>query len=262
MVDPSRGVLYPAKLPTLTRLAPPPLAAELVGWFWIPEWQIAAGRSSRQELVPFPASNLVVELDHVGFTGPATTISHRDLTGTGWAVGALLRPAGVAALIDDPGAYVDSYQPFEAADLHDAVFAAMTDGDAATRHSRAITAFADWLADRVPEPSDEARLANAMADLLMSDPTILRLDDAAQALASSPRTLQRLARRYVGLSPSAMIRRRRLQEAAQLIRDDPAADLASIAADLGYTDHAHLSNDFRSVLAFSPSAYRGTVHPN
>ncbi len=100
-----------------------------------------------------------------------------------------------------------------------------------------------------------------MADLLMTDPTILRLDDAAQTLSVSPRTLQRLAHRYVGISPSAIIRRRRLQEAAKRIREDPSADLAALAADLGYADHAHLTKDFRVVLAFSPSSYRRTVHP-
>jgi len=53
-----------------------------------------------------------------------------------------------------------------------------------------------------------------------------------------------------------MIRRRRLQEAAQRIRETPTSDLATIAAELGYADHAHLSNDFRSVLGVTPRAYR------
>lgn len=37
---------------------------------------------------------------------------------------------------------------------------------------------------------------------------------------------------------------------------DPDTDLAAIAADLGYTDHAHLTRDFRQVLGFTPSEYR------
>jgi AraC-like DNA-binding protein len=53
-----------------------------------------------------------------------------------------------------------------------------------------------------------------------------------------------------------MIQRRRLQEAAERVRTDPEVDLSSLAADLGYADHAHLTNDFRTVLGFTPSAYR------
>ena len=257
MVDPTRGILYPARLPSFTRVPPPAAAAELVVWFWIPEWDIAAGRSSRQEVVPYPASNLVVEVDAVGFAGPTTRASHQDLTGRGWAVGALLRPAATPSLAD-PASAVDGYLPLELPDLHAAVAAAMTTSDQAARHAAAATAFADWLVRRVPPPGEEERLANAMADLLMTDAAVLRVEDAADRLAVSVRTLQRLARRYVGVTPSAMIRRRRLQEAAQRVRRHPDSDLAAIAADLGYADHAHLTNDFRAVLGFTPSRYRSS----
>lgn len=103
----------------------------------------------------------------------------------------------------------------------------------------------------------EGRLANAMAGLIDGDATVLQVSDAATRLGVSPRTLQRLARRYVGLTPVAMIRRRRLQEAAERLRNDPDANIAAVAADLGYRDHAHLAGDFRAVLGFTPSTYRG-----
>src|SRR5256885_8865357 len=80
-----RGVLYPARLPTFDRLPAPGAVAQLVRWFWIPEWQIQPGRSSRQHLIAFPACNLVVEPDAVGFAGPTTGRSYPDLTGTRWA---------------------------------------------------------------------------------------------------------------------------------------------------------------------------------
>ncbi|MFT4199490.1 helix-turn-helix domain-containing protein [Gordonia sp. (in: high G+C Gram-positive bacteria)] len=259
MVDPSRGVLYPTRLPSFTRIGPPARVADLVGWFWIPEWDLPPGRSSRQHLVAYPSCNLVVEADGVGLAGPSTRISHRDLTGRGWAVGALLRPAAVATLTEDPGSLRDAYAPVRAPDLHTAVCAAMSGSDQADRHRAAVEAYSDWLVERVGLATAEARLANEMAGLLMTDSSVLRLDDAAQALAVSSRTLQRLARRYVGVSPTAIIRRRRLQEAAQVIRDDPHPDLSAIAADLGYADHAHLTNDFAAVLAFTPSAYRATI---
>lgn len=60
-----RGILYPAMLPSLHRVPPAEGLDGLVRWFWIPRWEIAPGRTSRQQILPFPASNLVVEPDGV-----------------------------------------------------------------------------------------------------------------------------------------------------------------------------------------------------
>src|SRR5688500_2925265 len=46
-----RGILYPARLPTFDRLPPPERVAALVRWFWIPQWRIEPGRSSRQHII-------------------------------------------------------------------------------------------------------------------------------------------------------------------------------------------------------------------
>lgn len=258
--DDWRGVLYPARMPTFHRLPPPETVAAWVRWFWIPEWHLAPGRVSRQEIIAFPACNLVVESDLVGVAGPTTRCSFRDLTGHGWAVGALLRPAAVPHLVEDPVTVRDAYRTLDLPDLHAAVTAAMTtDHEEDVRRSRAVEAFAHWLEERMPAPSREALLANTMADLIDADPSVLQVEQAAARVGVSVRTLQRLARQYVGLSPAAMIRRRRLQEAAERLRREPGVDIAAVANDLGYADHAHLTTDFRTVLNFTPSAYRGTT---
>jgi AraC-like DNA-binding protein len=258
-----RGVLYPARLPTFNRLPTPDAVAQLVRWFWIPEWQIEPGRSSRQHLIAFPACNLVVGPDGVTLAGPTTGSSHRDLTGTGWAVGALLRPAAVPHLTADPAALRDTNQPVDLPVLHEGVCRAMIGpGDQQARHHRAVGAYVSWLAGTVPPPDREALLANAMADAIDSDPTIQTVEDAALRLHLSARSLQRLARRYVGLPPSTMIRRRRLQEAAERLRTGPNTTLADVAADLGYSDHAHLANEFRSVLGLTLGTYRRRVSPD
>ncbi|MFB7893846.1 helix-turn-helix domain-containing protein [Microbacterium sp. NPDC056044] len=250
MTDPTRGVLYPERLPRFTRIAPEGAASALVEWFWIPEWDLPDGVVSRQPVLGYPAANLVVEAGTVTLWGATTRASERELRGSGWAVGALLKPAAYARLSDAPGALVDAHIVLDEPELSRYVSGAMPDLDAAA------AAMSAWLVARVGPPTSDARLANAMADLLMGDPAILRLDDAAERLRVSVRTLQRLAHRIVGVSPAAMIRRRRLQEAAQRVREDPAAPLAEIAAELGYADQAHLANDFRAVLGLTATDYR------
>jgi AraC-like DNA-binding protein len=256
MVGSFRGILYPARLPTFHRVPAPGSVTDLVQWFWIPEWDIEPGHTSRQHVIAFPTSNLVVQKDHVEFAGPTTRRSHRDLTGRGWAVGALLRPALVPRFTDDPGSLRDAQLTLPLTDLRASVAAAMSGSDPAERRQRAVEAFTGWLVAQGTEVSEEGMLANAMMDLIGTSAEVTRLEDAAARLFVSPRTLQRVARKHIGLSPSALIRRRRLQEAADRSRTDPAADLAAIAAELGYTDHAHLTNDFQKTLGFTPSTYR------
>ncbi|WP_019204435.1 helix-turn-helix transcriptional regulator [Tsukamurella sp. 1534] len=249
-----RGVLYPAALPVFERRPPAPSVTALVRWFWVSQWNIAPGRSSRQEVLCFPALNLVVEPEFVGLQGATTVRSHKDLAGTGWAVGALLRPAATAAVTDDPAARLDDYSPVALPDLHAAVAEPMGRGDI----PGACAAFESWFAARVPTVPDEAQLANRLVALIEEDAAIATVEDAAAALAMSPRTAQRLTKRYVGLPPLALIHRRRLQQAAERLRLEAGLPIATIAAELGYADQAHLIRDFRKVLGFTPGGYRTT----
>ena len=90
-------MLYPAKLPRFMRYGPGAESAHLVQWFWVPRWQLPAGESVRQEILPFPAANLTIADDGVSLTGPSTRLIHKVLAGTGWALGCFCS-AGLAAL--------------------------------------------------------------------------------------------------------------------------------------------------------------------
>lgn len=173
-------------------------------------------------------------------------------------MGALLKPAAVPALTSDPVSLRDRYEPIDAPDLLRRVAGVLADEVTADTRASAAAAVAGWLATQVGELSAEARLANRLAELAGTEPALLRVRDLADCLGISERSVQRLARRYIGLSPAALIRRRRLQEAAERIRNDPDADLATLAADLGYADQAHLTNEFTRVLGLTPAAYRRT----
>ncbi|KHK98484.1 AraC family transcriptional regulator [Microbacterium mangrovi] len=249
--DATRGALYPERLPEFTRVPATGDTAELVEWFWIPVWDLPAGERSPQRTLAYPAANLVVEDDTLTLWGPSSRVARRDLTGRGWAVGALLRPAALAALCAQPADLVDGHVRLDAPELVAAVGRVMPQD-----LPGAVGILSEWIGARAGTPTGEGRLANEMARLLMTDATVLRLEDAAARLSVSPRTLQRLAHRTVGMPPAAMIRRRRLQEAAQRVREEPAASLAAIAVELGYSDQAHLAGDFRTVLGLTATEYR------
>lgn len=259
MQQDQRGILYPQRLPEFHRIPPTPALAHAVRWFWIPEWDLPHGTESRQDVLPFPACNIVIEPTGVSAIGPTTRASERVLTGAGWAVGALLQPAAVPALVPDPATLRDSSRTVEDAELHHTIRAAMQDlrTPGAARRALAADALAAWLTDRVPdpEPGSEAALANTLAGVL-SDPGITRVDQLPERIHLSLRTLQRLAERFFGLSLHSMIRRRRLQEGAERLRDEPGLAMSVLAAELGYADHAHFTTDFKAVLGITPSGYR------
>jgi len=253
----TRGILFPSRLPTFHRVLPPASLEPLVRWFWHPRWRLAPGEASRQEILPFPASNLVVSPDGVVLAGPTTRVAHRELSGSGWALGALLRPAGLASLSTEPWRLRDREEPIHAPELAARVSEALKDEGEEGRR-QAIEVMATWLTQRLAPPDAAGLAANELEDLVARERTVVRVDQLAQLLGISVRSLQRLTRRHVGLTPLALVRRYRLQEAAQRVRDGEAG-LAEIAAELGYVDQSHLTADFREMLGLTPASYRRSV---
>jgi AraC-like DNA-binding protein len=259
----TRGHLTPGPHATVTRLPAPDDVAHLVRQLWIPEWDLPAGERVEQLVLGYPASNVVVEPDGVALHGPTTRASTRVLTGRGWAVGALLRPAGVLLFTQRPAGLLDASAPHEAPGLHRAVAelmsAAVPAGDAAARRERAAALLVDHVRARAavlpPEAARDGALANRLVELVEADVEMRSPDDLARELHVSVRSLQRLAARFVGMPPQRLLRRRRLQEAAERMRADPGTDLGALAGDLGFADQAHLTREFRSVLGATPRGY-------
>lgn len=246
-LDDSRGILHPTRLPSFHRCEVPAELRELVRWIWVARWQLPAGEVSKQQVLPFPASNLVVETTGVTLNGPTTEISTRILRGTGWAVGALLRPAAMSSFPPKKNTVIT----IDAAKLH-AVFL--------SENGYAINHYLKWLAQNLAKPSTLGLEANRMEEIISTDRSITQVHQLARRLHMSTRSVQRLANHYVGVTPLEMIRRYRLQEAAQRLRENPALKISEIAFELGYSDHAHLTADFRRVLGFSPAWYRSNAN--
>lgn len=257
-----RGVLYPARLPEFERILPPEHMQQYVSWFWISRWELAAGRSSRQQLLPFPLMNVVVQPEGVTVSGPSNGASHKDLRGSGWAVAALLRPAAapyVASLTNcSPQQLLDQELPINAHDLHQALLKERQLRGDDQLNERCAHHLSVWLERCLPPINESGTLANKFLDYVSADRTALRVDQVATDLNLTVRSLQRLSLKYLGLSPLSVILRYRLQEAALHLREHPQASLATLAVDLGYTDQAHMSTDFRKVLGYSPSDYRSS----
>ena len=67
--------------------------------------------------------------------------------------------------------------------------------------------------------------------------------------------LQRIFSQYVGVGPKWVIKRYRLQEAADQVADGEVVNWAKLALDLGYFDQAHFIKDFKSIVGKAPAEY-------
>lgn len=237
------GRLTPRDGVRMDRAAPEPEVRETVLQWWIPTWSIPDGVEREELVLGYPVCNLVAEGGEARLFGPTTRATTTTLVGRGWAVGALLTPAAARHLttvpvvdLVDSDAVVDAHGP-----LDEIVSARATLRSLLSDASRSLDA--------------DDRDAIRIADLVQTEPVDQVADLAARA-NRSVRSLQRLCLRNFGLTPAALIRRRRLQDAAARVRSEPGAPLGDVAVEFGFADHAHLTREFAAVLGFTPSRYR------
>ena len=242
--------------PVIHRFAPRSELADVVRRFWLPVWSLPPGQVSVQRVLQYPVCLLVISPTYALLVGPSTGLSTQELTGEGWALGAMFQPAAGLALVGGPVEQLtDATVPYEDTALIDRVRETIGDApDDPARQQAAVAAVEESLARLLPVDA-EGLLVNAIVEDVEGDPRVLRVGQICEKFAISERTLQRLTARRIGLSPKWLIQRRRLHEAAERLREATRPGLAQLAADLGYTDQAHFHRDFHAVTGLTPGAF-------
>jgi AraC-like DNA-binding protein len=248
------------------RWAPEPDLADLVRRYWVPTWDVPGGGSAVQQVLQYPVCLVVVADTHARFYGVAPGLSTTTLSGRGWAVGVLLQPAAGALLTggtvaawtgrhgDLAPALAATTAPVGTEALVARVRAEMAPDPTDESRQRASTDLVGDFLRRWLPVDDEGLQVNAIVDAVEHDPELLRVAQLCERFGTTERSLQRLTRRRLGLSPKWLVQRRRLHEAAGLLRAG-GTTVADVAARLGYADEPHLSRDFRRVTGMTPGAF-------
>jgi AraC family transcriptional regulator, regulatory protein of adaptative response / methylphosphotriester-DNA alkyltransferase methyltransferase len=84
----------------------------------------------------------------------------------------------------------------------------------------------------------------------------LTLAQVAAAVSSSPRQVQRAYAQFGELSFHEDLRGRRLAAAAQLLAEQPAIPVATVARLVGYSQPAHFAAAFRRRFGLAPALFR------
>ena len=250
----TRGILRPhegRRHFALTRELPSGDLATWVERHWMVEWDL--DEPYTQELLNHPTINLAVEPGTAGVHGIRTARDRKRIAGRGRVVGVKFRPG--------------AFQPFWGRSVHlltnrtvplEDVFGAGA-AELAERvraePARPFAVMEDFLRARLPAPDPNLDMLAAIVTTMLEDPAVARVDALAARHGLSTRTLQRLFRRYVGVSPKWVLKRYRLHEAAERIAEGRDGDWAATALDLGYFDQAHFVRDFTALIGTSPARY-------
>ncbi|MET9620039.1 helix-turn-helix domain-containing protein [Streptomyces sp. NPDC006464] len=274
----TRGIVDAAELMTHVRFRrrePAPELRPYLEHYWLIDWDLAEPYASH--VVPHPCVNVVFQRyesadgggDAESFgevAGIGLGLFTKKLTGRGRVCGVQFRPGGFRPFAP---AWPVSRWTGRRVPL-DEVFAGVGEAagntvaavlDPATDEAR-VAALDAFLLAHGPSPDAQAEQAMALVDLVRRDRTVRRVSELAAAGGLSARSLQRLFATRVGVGPKWVILRYRIHEALERAESGEGPDTldwARLAADLGYSDQAHLVRDFTATVGVPPTAYARQV---
>ncbi|MFC8174672.1 DUF6597 domain-containing transcriptional factor [Streptomyces sp. NPDC057242] len=277
----TRGIVDPAGLLSRVRFRrhlPAPELRPYLEHYWLIDWELPEPYASH--VVPHPSVNVVFRRH--GPLGAPAAGAHASAEVSGVGLGLFTHKLAEAGRVCGIQFRPGGFRPFAPAwpvsawtgrrvpltdafpDVPDspgagaATAAVLTpDGD----HAR-VAALDAFLLARGPVPDPAADHAVELVELVRSDRTVRGTSRLAAASGLSARSLQRLFASHVGVGPKWVILRYRIHEALERAEAAGAPDWAALAAELGYSDQAHLVRDFTATIGVPPAAYaRGPSVP-
>lgn len=254
----TKGILRPRAIDkkfTLSRHEPSEELAYLIEHYWIVRWDLRGEKPHEAETLPYPSVHIVVENQRQEVWGVVTGRFTRRLEGAGRAFGIKFLPGAFHPFANRP-----------VSELTNATFPLSkifgSGGDAfvknvldAEKDEDLVLMAENFLCSREPVRDENVSTVNRIMEKIMFETSITKVEDIVSSLRISKRSLQRLFNEYVGVSPKWVIKRYRLQEAADSLADGKEIDLPKLALDLGYFDQAHFINDFKATVGMPPGKY-------
>ena len=253
-----RGILRPdegAAHFRLTRPLPAEDLRDVVDRHWIVRWDLRGRPPFRQAILPHPCVHIVFEPGRSAVWGIADGQTSHHLQGLGEVVGVKFRPGAFSPYSALPALELTGKVVSFAEALGPGGEELAAAGEACATALERIALVEAFLRERRPPPDRGVQTVVAVAEAMRDGPIDLRVADVATQHGLSMRSLQRLFRAHVGVSPKWVLQRYRMHEAAERMAAGEETDPAALALDLGYFDQAHFGNDFRRYVGVPPAAY-------
>jgi AraC-like DNA-binding protein len=258
----ARGVLrrpLPGGKLSHARRSPPPDLAYWIAHYWMITWDLRGHAPHKVETLPHPNIHVVFEKGSSVVSGIQSRKFSRLLEGRSQVFGIKFKPGGFRPFLKSSvSSLADSTVPASRI-FGKAVDALATILASSRKESEKVSAANAFLRARLPEPDDTIALAAQLVARILAEPNIKTVNDLATRTGISKRSLERLFNDYVGVGPKWVIRRYRLHELIEKFDSRGQPNWAQLALDLGYFDQAHLINDFKSMVGYTPTQYQSQL---
>lgn len=239
-----------------SRRSPSPELEHCIDHYWMVCWDLRGLEPYVAETLPHPNFQVVFEKNNSQVSGVFTGKFTRTLEGQSHVFGIKFKPG--------------AFRPFlksSASSLANRTIAVnRIFGKEADALEAELVSFSEEVAmieaaniffrARAPGPDSTIALAGQVVERILQERDIRTVDDLANRTGLGKRSLQRMFHEYVGASPKWVIRRYRLHELVERFHSGEPPDWPQLALELGYFDQAHLINDFRSIVGYSPTQYQ------
>jgi len=238
------------------RRLPPPDLALWIAHFWMVSWDLRGLGPFQPETLPHPNVHVVFEEGASYVNGVTTSRFARLLEGESRVFGIKFKPGGFRPVLGKPLAAITNRSLRARLLLGPVAEQLETLTVQASSEAPLVEAASHWLRSVLPAPDPAIAEVDQLVTSILEDPGILTVDALSGRTGIGKRSLQRMFREYVGVSPKWVIRRYRLHELVERLNTGIRLNLSQVALDLGYFDQAHLVNDFRAVTGYSPRQYQ------
>lgn len=259
---PTRGVLRQTKANLTTkhnRFFANTKLDYFIEHYWTVSWDLTGKEPYLAETLPYPSVHIVFEKGNSKIFGVTKGRFSTLLEGKGSVFGIKFRPGGFypffqknISILTDKTIPISEFTKENILSLEKTIF------QKEDEESR-INIIETWLEKILPERDPKIPLINTMIDKMKEDRTIQSVDQISKLFSINLRSLQRLFREYVGVSPKWVIQRFRIQEVAERMEKEKTIPYAEMALELGYYDQAHFIKDFKNTIGLSPEEYLKTI---
>jgi AraC-like DNA-binding protein len=105
--------------------------------------------------------------------------------------------------------------------------------------------------------TDRATIASApIGERIIAQNGIVSMSDLAKQFGVNSRQLERVFRTETGLSAKMFSRIIRFNQAKRMIENDVEISLSRLTYEMGYSDQAHFSRNFRELFDYSPADFK------
>jgi AraC-like DNA-binding protein len=256
MIDYTTGILNPhIKKYRMIRTLPCVALQPLIEFFYEISWNMSVGEKQLVETLPAPSVHLIFMNGEAEISGPIKRRFSYLMENQGYLFGAKFWPGAFRMVCDEsPSKLTDKRLPAGLI-LGDSVLPVKNAFFRAHQAVERVSIVQKYLSYLYKPNEERIPVVKKVFADIEHHASIFTVAQLAALQKMTVRSLQRLFKEYVGVSPKWAIQLFRLREAAQQMESQNHIDFSRLALELGYSDQAHFSKHFKRITGKTPKSY-------